>query len=156
MTHPDFEHVAMLSEQLQRELQLYRALDGYKRSAAPGLGVHAPIGDPTLNAAAEREALRDQIKAHRQELNDARAHCQAKIQRLATPEDRQLLQLRFLFRHTCERCADIMGCSVRHVHRLKNRAIARYTALEDVAHETIMGAAQSRAAAVDGSCQRSP
>lgn len=152
MVHPDFDHVAMLSDQLQRELQLFRALDGYKRNSLPGSGVQMPIGDPTLNAAAERHALREQIKAHQQELNEARARCQAKIQRLSVPADRQFLQLRFLYRHTFERCAECIGCSLRHVYRLQKRALARYSALEVDENETHMGAAQSRAAAVDGSC----
>lgn len=156
MVHPDFEHVAMLSDQLQRELQLFRALDGYKHNSLPGSGVQMPIGDPTLNAAAERNTLREQIKAHRQELNEARARCQAKIQRLAVPADRQFLQLRFLFRHTCERCAESIGCSLRHVYRLQNRAVARYSALEVDENETHMDAAQSRADADNGICSRSP
>lgn len=152
MTHRDFECVAKLSDQIQRELQIYRALDGYRKSSGSGMGVQMPKGDPTLDAASERAALREQIKEHRQALNDARARCQEKIQLLSAPEDRQILQLRFLYRHTCERCADIMGISLRHVHRLKNRAIARYSALEEHAHEAIMGEAQSRAADACGSC----
>ena len=124
--HPDFVRLQRLRDELESSLEQYRALDGYRTDGRALVGGGTAVGDPTLNAAALRAELRERIRAARDEKQALHAKIQEKIARLASRHERQVLQLRFLYGHTCEYTAEFCRLEKRSVLRLQKLAMLHY------------------------------